>query len=163
MLNRPSGEKTDIGAADSHTQNTTLTDAATTEDEEDAAEALLRLGNDMNLGPINDNSTLMPIGGTGEGIAKDTVPVPIKLLEKDVQEAVHNLDNNTVADNNNNTVSEENVSNPIRSPLNSLDVPENNNSSVKTPPTSLPKGKLELKQYGIKKKSENEKLKFKCV
>ena len=34
---------------------------------------------------------------------------------------------------------------------------------LKTPPSSQPKGKLELKEYGIKKKSENEKLKFKCV
>ena len=163
VLNHPSWEKTDIAALDSHIQNTTLTDAATTEDEEDAAEALLRLGDDMNLGPIDDNSTLMPIGGTGEGVAKDAVPVPIEFSEKDVQEAVRNMGTNTIADDNNNTVNEENVSNPVRSPLNNLDVPENNNSPVKTPPTSLRKGKLELKEYGIKKKAENEKLRFKCV
>ena len=54
-----------------------------------------------------------------------------------------------------------------KSPSNRVNVPvpENNNPKAKTPPTSLPKGKLELKEYGIKKKPkyENEKLKFKCV
>ena len=162
VLNRQNEETTDSIVADPSTLNTTQTDAATTEDEEDAAEALLRLGDDMNLGPIDDNSTLMPIGGTGEGIAKDAVPVPIKLSEKDVQEAVRNLD--IIADDNNNTVDDESASKQDQPHLNTQKIlPTNNESPVNSPPTSPPKGKLEVKEYGIKKKTENEKLKFKCV
>ena len=134
VVNQAHGEKMDTGAADSHTHNTTLTDAATTEDEEDAAEALLRLGDDMNLGPIDDNSTLMPIGGTGEGIATDAVPVPIKLSETDVQEAVRNLDIDTAADNINNTVNDETPTNPTGTPLNNPEVPINNSTPVKNTP-----------------------------
>ena len=161
VLNRPSVEGTDNLIVDSQPQNTTLTDAATTEDEEDAAEALLRLGDD--LGPIDDNSTLMPIGGSGEGIAKDAVPVPIKLSDKDVQEAVRDLNNDNVPDENNNTARGNDAHIPTRSPSNSPKASEENNPPLKTPLSSPPKGKLEFKEYGIKKKSENEKLKFKCV
>ena len=114
VVNRADGERMDTVAADIQPHNTTLTDAVTIEDEEDAAEALLRLGDDMNLGPIDDNSTLMPIGGTGEGVAQDAVPVPIKLSEKDVQEAVRNLDNDNLADDNNNTVIDETTTNPTQ-------------------------------------------------
>ena len=143
------------------TQNATQTDVATTEDEEDAAEALLRLGEDMNLEPIDDNSTLMPIGGSGENIATDAVPVPIKLSENDVQEAVKNLqnDNVEVTDNNNNDVKGTNKQSPTRKKDSAVE----STTPPTSPPTSLPKGKLEVKEYGIKKKTENEKLKFKCV
>ena len=137
-----------------HTQNTTQTDAATTEDEEDAAEALLRLGEDMNLEPIDDNSTLMPIGGSVENIATNAVPVPIKLSEKDVQEAVKNLQNENVVvtDNNNNDVQRMKEQSPTRKKDSAVD----NTSPLTSPPTSPPKGKLEVKEYGIKKKTENE-------
>ena len=161
VLNHPSADGTDNITTNSQPQNTTLTDAATTEDEEDAGEALLRLGDD--LGPIDDNSTLMPIGGSGEGIAKDAVPVPIKLSEKDVQEAVRDLNNNTVPEENNSKARGNNVHIPTGSPLSSPNAAEENKPPSKTPPSSPPKGKLELKEYGIKKKSENEKLKFKYV
>ena len=159
VLNRKNEETSDSIVADPPTLNTTQTDAATTEDEEDAAEALLRLGDDMNLGPIDDNSELMPIGGTGEGIPRDAVPVPIKLSEKDVQEAVHNLD--MLADCNNNMVNNESARKSEQPPLNNKAPPTNNKEE--TPPNSPPKGKLEVKEYGIKKKSDDEKLKFKCV
>ena len=132
-----------------------LTDVATTEDEEEAAEALLRLGEDMNLEPINDNSTLMPIGGSGINIATDAVPVPIKLSEKDVQEAVRDLTNNNVTDNNNNNVSSAKEQSPTQSTNKdgTTDVTGTSSPANKSPPTSPPKGKLELKEYGIKKKN----------
>ena len=162
VLNHSSVERTDTIIADSNIQNTTLTDAATTEDEEDAAEALLRLGDD--LGPIDDNSALMPIGGSGEGIAKDAVPVPIKLSEKDVREAVWDLNIDTVSDENNNMVRGDKAHIPTGSPLNIPKAVEENESPLKTPPPPPHlKANWKLKEYGIKKKPENEKLKFKCV
>ena len=162
VLNHSGVEVTDNITTDPQLQNTALTDAATTEDEEDAAEALLRLGDD--LGPIDDNSSLMPIGGSGEGIAKDAVPVPIKLSDKDVHEAIRDLNNDTVPDDNNNKMARvNNAQTPTAPPLNNFQAMEENNPPLKTPPSSPPKGKLEVKEYGIKKKSENEKLKFKCV
>ena len=131
-------------------QNTTLTDAATTEDEEDAAEALLKLGDDMNLEQIDDNSTLMPIGGSGKNIATNVVPVPIKLSAKDVQEAVKNLQNGNAAitDNNNNDAH----GMKTQSPSGKNDGTVENISPPTLPPTLPPKGKLEFKEYGIKKK-----------
>ena len=163
VLNQQTEENIATAVTDPPTLNTTQTDAATTEDEEDAAEALLRLGDDMNLGPIDDNSTLMPIGGTGDGVAIDAVPVPIKLSKGDVQEATRGLETNVTMDANNNTVNEENAVSPVRPQINNQEVPSIDKTPVNSPPTSPPKGKLEVKEYGIKKKTENEKLKFKCV
>ena len=161
VVNRSSASGTDTAILDSQPQNSTLTDAATTEDEEDAAEALLRLGDD--LGPIDDNSTLMPIGGTGEGVAQDAIPVPIRLSQKDVQDAVRKLSNDTVPDENNNKEPDNNEDITAGTPPDIPEAPEENQPPEKTPPSSPPKGKLEFKEYGIKKKSKNEKLKFKCV
>ena len=141
-----------------HIQNTTQTDVATTEDKEDTTEALLRLGEDINLEAVDDNSTLMPIGGSGVNIATDVVPVPIKLSENDVQEAVKNLQNDIV-DKNNNVVKGTNNQSAARKSDSAVE----GTSPSTSPPTSPYKGKLEVKEYGIKKKPENEKLKFKCV
>ena len=161
VVNCSSANGTDTAILDSQSQNNTLTDAATTEDEEDAAEALLRLGDD--LGPIDDNSTLMPIGGTGEGVAQDAVPVPIRLSQRDVQDAVRKLSNDTAPIEDNNKVLDNNKDSSAGTPPHIPTAPEENQPLSKTPPSSPPKGKLEFKEYGIKKKLENEKLKFKCV
>ena len=143
VLNRQTEENTDSVVADPPTLNTTQTDAATTEDEEDAAEALLRLGDDMNLGPIDDNSELMPIGGTGEGVAKDAVPVPIKLSEKDVQEAVRNLD--VTSDGNNNTVNDGSAQKQDHPPA-------NDEAPVESPSTPPRKANLKLKSTELRRK-----------
>ena len=67
-------------------------DTATTTDEEEAAEALLTLGNVPNNDDFvqeEDNATLMPIG-----IASTTVdvnPVPVRLSANDVNTAIQNM------------------------------------------------------------------------
>ena len=67
-------------------------DTATTTDEEEAAEALLTLGN----APINDdfvqeedNATLMPIGKASTTV--DINPVPVRLSANDVNIAIQNI------------------------------------------------------------------------
>ena len=96
------------------------------------------------------------------------MPVPIKLSEADVQEAVRDLTNNIATDNNNNTANgaKEQSKTPLTNKDGTTDMMGTSspaNKSLPTSPTSSPKGKLELKEYGIRKKTENEKLKFKCV
>ena len=140
-----------------------VTDTATTEDEEDAAQALLQLGTDMNFDSIDDNSTLMPIGARLGIVPEDIAPVPIKLSKEDVKQAVSQL----AEDEDKGTIPQAPVSSAADSNENNAPVSDNTedntNSTVNSPVRSPKKGVLKVKEYGIKKKAEEEKLKFKCV
>ena len=67
-------------------------DTATTTDEEEAAEALLTLGNVPNSDDFvqeEDNATLMPIGKASTMV--DINPVPVRLSANDVNIAIQNM------------------------------------------------------------------------
>ena len=90
-------EKTNIGIDKSVSNSVPISlpvghDTATTTDEEEAAEALLTLGNvPINDGFVQeeDNATLMPIGKASTTV--DINPVPVRLSANDVNIAIQNI------------------------------------------------------------------------
>ena len=91
-LDMPEMTNTSVDTSVSNSFPTTLPvghDTVTTTDEEEAAEALLALGNVSNYDKIvqeEDNATLMPIGKASTTV--DINPVPLRLSVNDVNIAI---------------------------------------------------------------------------
>ena len=160
-------------------------DPATTEDEGDAVDALLSLGSDLSNtvnsmeDMLNENAALMPIGAPA---VQDVNPVDINLdqvsVDKTIAAIIDQEQAAEVADRINKepvnpTVEQDNV------------VPGNGNDSDVTIPalddtealgtsspktkgdlkgneSTTPKGKVEIKEYSVKRKVSDGKLKFVC-
>ena len=137
-------------------------DTATTTDEEEAAEALLTLGNVTNNDDFvqeEDNATLMPIGKASSTV--DINPVPVRLSANDVNIAIQNMpDENKLkpmarvstdptpplAENKATTVlDDEEIVEPVLTN-------ENTNQ----------KGQLKVKVYGLKKLKQSKNRTYRC-
>ena len=171
----PVPEPDSVPADDNQNQNITQ-DPQTTEDEEDAVDALLSLGSDLSQNisaddPLNENAVLMPIGAPAT--VQDVNPVEVKLdqvsVDKSIativeQEQLQELDRPTSQPTN--TENNEQADSESTIPAEDLD-----GEQVETKPanaedvsTSTPKkGSVEFKEYGVKRKVTDEKLKFKCA
>ena len=155
-------------------------DPQTTEDEDDAVDALLSLGSDLSQNisaddPLNENALLMPIGAP---TIQDINPVEVKLDQVSVDNTIANVieqeqllemstqspsqteqvspvdtDNNKPADSDDTIPAEDEVEESIDA--------NQNNTDDKPPPTPK-KGSVEIKEYGVKRKVSDGKLKFKC-
>ena len=125
-------------------------------DEEEAVEALLSLSNlpDMNDdgADSDDNANLMPIGGPSGSI--DVNPVKVKLSEDDVNQAIEQLpmESRLVAPQNSQVDATE------KSVVND---PQPTTRAENSPPNSPTKGKLKVKNYGLKK-SRQSKRSYRC-
>ena len=139
------------------------TGAVSTEEEMDAAETLLSLGEvrDDTLGDDDENAMLMPIGGPN--IAVDVAPEPLRLDQVNVDKAIAEL----IQNNQNNENDQTNLANKKENKTPTADVDRDNVAGVK--PKSAGKegepttrGKLKTKTYALKKKVETRKRTFKC-
>ena len=144
--------------------NMTLNEANTTEDEDEAAEALLQLSKSDTL---PDDDSELPLGL----LPVDVAPVPITLGEQDILNAIENFkqDNGITSQN----TSLNGVTATVVSDQNALEIPKGDNSkkenndndkkkteetiekqsgSEPTPPTSPTKGSLVIIKHGIWRK-----------
>ena len=125
-------------------------------DEEEAVEALLSLSNlpdmDDDGADSDDNANLMPIGGPSGSI--DVNPVKVKLSEDDINQAIKQLP----------------MESKLAAPQNSqVDTTENSGENdpqltaraENSPPNSPTKGRLKVKNYGLKK-SRQSKRSYRC-
>ena len=156
-----------------------IQDPQITEDEEDAVDALLSLGSDLSQNistndPLNENALLMPIGAP---TIQDVNPVEVKLDQVSVDKSIANIieheqmletsdsaqppsqvppvntENNEHADSDSTIPGEEEGQEPTDAkPANADD----------KPPPIPKKGSVEIKEYGVKRKVSDGKLKFKC-
>ena len=155
-------------------------DPQTTEDEDDAVDALLSLGSDLSQDisaddPLNENALLMPIGAP---TIQNINPVEVKLDQGSVDNTIANIieqeqlletstqspsqteqvppvntENDKPADSDSTIPAEDEVEEAIDA--------NQNNTDDKPPPTPK-KGSVEIKEYGVKRKVSDGKLKFKC-
>ena len=142
------------------------TGAISTEEEMDAAAALLSLGEvrDDTLDGGDDNAELMPIGG--QNMPVDAAPEPICLDQLSVDKAIAGLiqseDQNK--DETTNDKNEQQTEHPT--PSTNPDSPEKQKSDRGTEDLDQPepatKGTLRTKTYTLKKKTETKKRSFKC-
>ena len=160
-------EKINIGIDESVSNSVPLSlpvghDTATTTDEEEAAEALLTLGNALindDFVQEEDNATLMPIGKASTTV--DINPVPVRLSANDVNIAIQNIpDENklkptarvstdptcSIAENKATTdTDDEEIMEPI---------PTNEDTNQK--------GQLKVKVYGLKKLKQSKNRTYRC-
>ena len=160
-------EKTNIGIDESVSNSVPLSlpvghDTATTTDEEEAAEALLTLGN----APINDdfvqeedNATLMPIGKANTTV--DINPVPVRLSANDVNIAIQNI-----PDENKLKPMARVPTDPTCSIAENMAPTDMDDEEIMEPvPTNEDtnqKGQLKLKVYGLKKLKQSKKRTYRC-
>ena len=155
-------------------------DPQTTEDEDDAVDALLSLGSDLSQNisaddPLNENALLMPIGAP---TIQDINPVEVKLDQVSVDNTIANvieqeqlLETSTQSPSQTEQVSPVDTENdkpadsdgtiPAEDEVEESIDANQNNTDDKPPPTPK-KGSVEIKEYGVKRKVSDGKLKFKC-
>ena len=155
-------------------------DPQTTEDEDDAIDALLSLGSDLSQNisaddPLNENALLMPIGAP---TIQDINPVEVKLDQVNVDNAIANvieqeqlLETSTQSpsqteqvspvDTENDKLADSDGTIPAEDEVEESTDANQNNTGDKPPPTPK-KGTVEIKEYGVKRKVSDGKLKFKC-
>ena len=136
------------------------TGAVSTEEERDAAETLLSLGEvrDDTLDDDDENAMLMPIGGPNTAV--DVAPEPIRLDQVNVDKAIAELIQNNEDD-------QTDLADKTENKTPTADVDRDN--VVEAEPKSAAKesepntrGKLKTKTYALKKKVETRKRTFKC-
>ena len=155
-------------------------DPQTMEDEDDAVDALLSLGSDLSQNisaddPLNENALLMPIGAP---TIQDINPVEVKLDQVSVDNTIANvieqeqlLETSTQSPSQTKQVSPVDTENdkpadsdgtiPAEDEVEESIDANQNNTDDKPPPTPK-KGSVEIKEYGVKRKVSDGKLKFKC-
>ena len=155
-------------------------DPVTTEDEDDAVDALLSLGSDLSQNisaddPLNENALLMPIGAP---TIQDINPVEVKLDQVSVDNTIANvieqeqlLETSTqspsqteqvsLVDTENDKPADSDGTIPAEDEVEESIDANQNNTDDKPPPTPK-KGSVEIKEYGVKRKVSDGKLKFKC-
>ena len=138
--------------------------AISTEEEMDAAAALLSLGevrNDTLDG--DDNAELMPIGG--QNVAVDTAPEPIRLDQVSVDKAIAGLIQD---DQNRDTTTDDKQERETENPPAPSKLGDPNgqkpwqSTKKNDEADSTAKGTLKTKMYALKKKVETKKRSFKC-
>ena len=132
-------------------------EAASTEEELDAANILLSLGEncDETLDEDTENANLMPIGG--QNIPIDAAPEPIRLDQVSVDDAIASLieTDELSKDVSSATDTKKTADDYGRKDTEHLTVPAMNNE-----PTV--KGSLKTKTYALKKKTDSKRHSFKC-
>ena len=133
--------------------------AVSTEEERDAAETLLSLGEarDDTLDDDDENAMLMPIGGPNPVV--DVAPEPIRLDQVDVDNAIAELiqnkdDQTDLADKTENKTPTADVD------RDNVVEAEPKGAAKEIEPNT--RGKLKTKTYALKKKVETRKRTFKC-
>ena len=137
------------------------TGAVSTEEEIDAAETLLSLGEvrDDTLNNDDENAVLMPIGGPN--ITVDVAPEPIRLDQVNVDKAIAELIQKDQNDENAQTDQSDKNKTPTADTDRDNTVDDMPKSAGKdSEPTT--RGRLRTKTYALKKKVETRKCTFKC-
>ena len=141
--------------------NSQATGAISTEEEMDAAAALLSLGEirDDTL-EDDDNAELMPIGG--RNVAVDAAPEPIRLDQVSVDQAIAGLiqddqDRDLTIDESKEHKTEDQASAEPVEPDEARPIREKDDK-----PELPVKGTLKTKMYALKKKVETKRRSFKC-
>ena len=137
-----------------------------TEEEDDAIYALLTLGreNTAHVDSLDENSQLMPIGGINLPI--DVAPVQVRLDQVSVDQEIAGLQNElTLPPPSPATENTQDAPKPSTSASNPPTALNNDTAPVNDQVVSSPlkQGKIEIKEYGIKRNPGDDKLKFKCV
>ena len=137
-------------------------DTATTTDEEEAAEALLTLGNVPNNDDIaqeEDNTTLMPIGKASTTV--DINPVPLRLSVNDVNIAIQNMpDENKLKSTA--RVSTDPTPSPAEDKTTAVPDEEKIVESLPTNEDTNQKGQLKVKTYELKKPKQTKNRTYRC-
>ena len=137
-------------------------DTATTTDEEEAAEALLTLGNVPNKDDFvqeEDNATLMPIGKASTTV--DINPVPVRLSANDVNIAIQNMpDENKLKPTA--TVSTDPTLSLSKNKATAVLDDEEIVEPVPTNKDTNQKGQLKVKVYGLKKLKQSKNRTYRC-
>ena len=139
------------------------TGAVSTEEEIDAAEALLSLGEVRDDTLDNDeNAMLMPIGGPNPTV--DVAPEPIKLDQVNVDKAIAELIQDDQDNENDETtqVDKNKDLNKIPTDADHKDTVEGKPKSGATGDGPTTRGRLKTKTYALKKNVESRKRTFKC-
>ena len=137
-------------------------DTATTTDEEEAAEALLALGNVPNYDDFaegEDNAALMAIGKCSTTV--DVNPVPLKLSAKDVSVTIQNM-----PDENRLKLTTSTSMDPTPAPTEDTvtEVPDDdeNLEPTQTKENISQKGQLKVKNYRLKKPKQSKSQTYRC-
>ena len=149
------------------TQHDISLDPGTTELEDDAIDALLSLGRESNVNAdvdaLDENSQLMPIGGAN--LPVDVAPVQVRLDQVSVDREIAGLQNELTLPST--TPAIEKAPDAPESPANEENVlvqaDETTQADDRKLSSPTKQGKIEMKEYGIKRKSGDDKLKFKCM
>ena len=155
-------------------------DPQTTEDEDDAVDALLSLGSDLSQNisaddPLNENALLMPIGAP---TIQDINPVEVKLDQVSVDNTIANvIEQEQLLETSTQSPSQTELVSPVDTENDKLadsdgtipaedeveeSIDANQNNTDDKPPPTPKKGSVEIKEYGVKRKVSDGKLKFKC-
>ena len=133
-------------------ENSTVSEANTTEDEDEAAAALLQLSKSVSL---PDEDTELPLGV----LPVDAAPVPITLGNQDVLNAIENFkqtngETGVTSDNSDNTkmpdVSKKDNNKKENNNKDKKDNSEPQSTPESSPPTSPAKGSLVIVKHGIR-------------
>ena len=148
------------------------TGAVSTEEEIDAAETLLSLGEVRNdtLDHDDENAVLMPIGGPN--VTVDVAPEPIRLDQVNVDKAIAELiqnDQNDQNDEHDQPDQADKITDPKGAKKSTPPADADRDDTAEDRPNSDGKdneppsrGRLETKTYALKKKVETRKRTFKC-
>ena len=150
----------DLVLASNKLEASEATGAVSTEEERDAAETLLSLGEarDNTLDDDDENTMLMPIGGPNPVV--DVAPEPIKLDQVDVDKAIAELIQNNEDDQTDLADKTENKTPTVDVDCDKVVEAEPKGAAKETEPNT--RGKLKTKTYVLKKKVETRKRTFKC-
>ena len=135
--------------------------AVSTEEEIDAAETLLSLGEvrDDTLDNDDENAVLMPIGGPN--VTVDVAPEPIRLDQVNVDKVIAELIQNDQDDKQTGT-DQANKSQTPTADVDRDDTIDDRPKSAGKDSKETTRGRLETKTYALKKKVEPRKRTFKC-
>ena len=145
------------------------TGAVSTEEEIDAAETLLSLGEvrDDTLDHDDENAVLMPIGGPN--VTVDVAPEPIRLDQVNVDKAIAELIQNDQNDEHDQADQADKSTDPKDAKKITPPAVADRDDTAEDRPKSAGKdieppsrGRLETKTYALKKKVETRKRTFKC-
>ena len=137
------------------------TGAVSTEEEIDAAETLLSLGEvrDDTLDNDDENAALMPIGGPN--ITVDVAPEPIMLDQVNVDKAIAELIQNDQNDKQTGTDQADKSKTPTADADRDDTIDDRPKSAAKDG-KAITRGRLKMKTYALKKKVETRKRTLKC-
>ena len=150
----------DLVLTSNELETSQATGVVSTEEERDAAETLLSLGEarDDTLDDDGENAMLMPIGGPNPVI--DVAPEPIRLDQVDVDKAIAELVQNDEDDQTDLADKTENKTPTADVDRDNVVEAETKGAAKEIEPNT--RGKLKTKTYALKKNVETRKRTFKC-